>query len=462
MPYSLRDKRKRGGELTLQEHDQRLRDNHQMMACTHSGCGKWRDVKTLRLEERPARDKFTCDHVLGPNGCLQSHAEEDNVWQKDPAFSDQFEHVELRDFASQPYCENALTQLQWLLEEWDCWRSFHEKQEDPLDLHHLQDPATLELLKEGPERVSRLHDILQKIIQRILPQKWLDQQAAERMKGTLKQKLPDEKEAYRIGRRIEELIDWPDKSDLKRRAPQSSQEGGSAQRTRAHRALPSNANDSSREAAGDERREGNGKDEGREEGVVLAASMEVAGESACTLSAGAGGAAKDGAGKGKEPEDDGNMDMELTVAAAQMQRPSLHSPSESERASGSAGGVDLESAGGTGVSTQRDVENRPADGMSSTNTAGVSRVSQGGEERSDVFRKGEGGGGNALPQASSKVTFTMRVSELEMKVLGNTKESLAKKMALIQRLTELEAAFDMQENAKLSIPTRVAALEEVV
>ena len=142
-----------------------------------------------------------------------------------------------------------------------------------------------------------------------------------------------------------------------------------------------------------------------------------------------------------------------------MQRPF---PSESERASGSAGD---KSAGGTGVSAQRDGENRHADEMPSTNTAGVA---QGGEERSDVFRMGEGGGRNALLQASSKDTSkgTTRVSELEMKVLGYTKEeeeeSQAKTVALIQRLTELEAAFDMQENAKLSIPTRVAALEEVV
>jgi hypothetical protein len=169
-------------------------------------------------------------------------------------------------------------------------------------------------------------------------------------------------------------------------------------------------------------------------------------------------------GKGKdskEPEDDGNIHMELTAAAAQMQRPS---PSQLERASGSACGVerasgsacgDLKSAGGTGVSAQRNGKNRHADEMPSKNTAGVA---QGGEERSDVFRMGEGGGGNALLQASSKVKITTRVSELEMKVLGNTKES----MALIQRLTELEAAFDMQENSKLSIPTRIAALEEVV
>jgi hypothetical protein len=277
-----------------------------------------------------------------------------------------------------------------------------------------------------------------------------------------RQSAPDEQiETHKkVAEEHFELIDWPDASDLKRRAPQSSQGGGSAQRTRARRALPSDAHDPSREAAGDERREENGKSKGRKERVVhvrAAASMEVAGDRACTLSAGAGGAAKDGAGEGKEPEDDGNIDMELTASTAQMQGPF---PSESERASGSAqpGGVDLKSAGGTGVSTQRDGENRHADEIPSTNTAGVA---QGGEERSDILRMGEGGGGNAL-QASSKVTFTTRVSELEMKVLGDTKESPTKTVALIQRLTELEAEFDMQENAKLSIPTRIAALEEVL
>ena len=154
----------------------------------------------------------------------------------------------------------------------------------------------------------------------------------------------------------------------------------------------------------------------------------------------------------KEPKDDGNIDVELKEAAAQMQRPS---PWQLERSPGSAGGVDLKSAGRTGVSTQRNWKNRLADEMPSKNTAGVA---PGGEERIDVFRMGEGGGGNALLQASSKIKITTRVSELEMKVLGNTKES----MALIQRLTELEAAFDMQENSKLSIPARIAALGEVV
>ena len=140
-PYGLR-KRKRGGELTFEKHDERLRDNHQMMECT--ACGKWRDAKTLTPVDRPARDKFTCDDVLGPDGCLQSHAEEDKVgdkvWQKVRAFSAQFDTVELPAFASQPYCENALTQLQWLLQEWGCWRSIKKKGKDDVTagLSYLQ------------------------------------------------------------------------------------------------------------------------------------------------------------------------------------------------------------------------------------------------------------------------------------------------------------------------------------
>ena len=78
----------------------------------------------------------------------------------------------------------------------------------------LQDPETLDLLVTGPARVSRLNNILREIVERIHPSKILDEQAAENIKTMLKQNLSDEKEVYRVGRQIEDLVDWPCESEL--------------------------------------------------------------------------------------------------------------------------------------------------------------------------------------------------------------------------------------------------------